>query len=146
MTPATPSANSASPADASARSKVILVVNDQASLRMMVGVTLRQARYEIIESPGAEEALGYARNHPVDLVLVDLYMPRMNGIELIQALRALPSYRLTPILMLTTESSPYRKLEAKQAGAMGWIVKPFKPNQLLFAVERALGNPSLTAD
>jgi two-component system chemotaxis response regulator CheY len=111
----------------------------------MVGVTLRQAGYEVIESAGPEEALTYAREHEVDLVLVDLYMPRMDGIELIKALRTLPSYRLTPILMLTTESSPYRKMQAKQAGAMGWIVKPFKPGQMLLAIERALGNSSLAS-
>jgi two-component system chemotaxis response regulator CheY len=73
-------------------------------------------------------------------VLADVNMPRMDGITLIAQLRALPSYHLTPLLLLTTESSPDRKLQGKHAGATGWMVKPFNPDQLLATLERVLGN------
>jgi two-component system chemotaxis response regulator CheY len=119
--------------------KTILVVDDSASARLIVRETLRSAGYEVIAAADGEEALLYARDHPVDLVLADLHMPRMDGITLVKELRALPSYRLTPMLMLTTESSPTHKLQAKQAGATGWMVKPFKPTQLLSTLERVFG-------
>jgi two-component system chemotaxis response regulator CheY len=121
-------------------SKVILAVDDSASIRQMVGVTLRSAGYEVVEATDGQEALEYARQHPVDLVLTDVNMPRMDGIRLVSELRALPSYRLTPLLLLTTESSPQRKQEGKQAGATGWMVKPFNPDQLLATLSRVLGN------
>jgi two-component system, chemotaxis family, chemotaxis protein CheY len=121
-------------------SKVILAVDDSASIRQMLGVTLRSAGYEVVEATDGQEALEYARQHPVDLVLTDVNMPRMDGIRLLAELRALPSYRLTPLLLLTTESSPQRKQEGKQAGATGWMVKPFNPEQLLATLSRVFGN------
>jgi len=121
-------------------SKVILTVDDSASMRQMVGVTLRSAGYHVVEAADGQEALDYARQHAVDLVLADVNMPRIDGIRLISALRALPSYRLTPLLLLTTESSPERKQEGKQAGATGWMVKPFNPDQLLATLSRVLGH------
>jgi len=108
----------------------------------MVGLTLRGAGYEVIEAADGQEALDYARTHRVDLVLADVNMPNLDGIALIAQLRTLPDYRLTPLLLLTTESSPERKQQAKQAGATGWIVKPFAPTQLLSTLERVLGNAS----
>jgi len=110
----------------------------------MVAATLRSAGYEVIEASDGENALAYAREHPVDLVLADLYMPRIDGIALIEQLRALPAYKVTPLLLLTTESSPMRKLQAKKAGATGWLIKPFKPTQLLAALERLLVLPLAT--
>ncbi len=121
-------------------SKVILAVDDSASMRQMVGVTLRSAGYQVVEATDGQEALEYAREHAVDLVLTDVNMPRMDGIRLVSELRALPSYRLTPLLLLTTESSPERKQEGKQAGATGWMVKPFSPDQLLATLSRVLGS------
>ncbi|HEX2788845.1 MAG TPA: response regulator [Steroidobacteraceae bacterium] len=121
-------------------SKTILAVDDSASMRQMVGVTLRAAGYEVIEASDGDEALEYARKHRVDLVLTDVNMPRMDGITLIAQLRMLPNYHLTPLLLLTTESSHDRKIQGKQAGATGWMVKPFNPDQLLATLERVLGN------
>jgi two-component system chemotaxis response regulator CheY len=109
-------------------------------MRQMVGVTLRAAGYEVVEASDGDEALEYARKHRVDLVLADVNMPRMDGITLIAQLRTLPNYHLTPLLLLTTESSPERKMQGKQAGATGWMVKPFHPEQLLATLERVLGN------
>jgi two-component system, chemotaxis family, chemotaxis protein CheY len=119
-------------------SKRILAVDDSPSMRHMVGVTLRAAGYEVVEAADGEEALEYARDHPVDLVLADVNMPRMNGITLVGQLRTLPAYRLTPLLLLTTESSQESKQQGKQAGATGWMIKPFHPDQLLATLDRVL--------
>jgi len=121
-------------------SKTILAVDDSASMRQMIGVTLRGAGYQVVEAADGEAALEYARKHRVDLVLADVNMPGIDGITLVAQLRTLSSYHLTPLLLLTTESSPERKLQGKQAGATGWMVKPFNPVQLLATLERVLGN------
>jgi two-component system, chemotaxis family, chemotaxis protein CheY len=119
-------------------SKRILAVDDSPSMRHMVGVTLRAAGYEVVEASDGDEALEYARGHSVDLVLADVNMPRMNGITLVAQLRTLPAYRLTPLLLLTTESSQESKQQGKQAGATGWMIKPFHPDQLLATLDRIL--------
>lgn len=127
-------------------SKTILAVDDSASMRQMIGVTLRTAGYRVIEAADGEEALRHARKQRVDLVLADVNMPGIDGITLIGKLRSLPAYRVTPLLLLTTESSHERKLRGKQAGATGWMVKPFKPVQLLSTLERLLGGaPAMSA-
>jgi two-component system, chemotaxis family, chemotaxis protein CheY len=118
--------------------KRILAVDDSPSMRNMVCVTLRGAGYEVMEAADGDEALEYARGHSVDLVLADVNMPRMNGITLVAHLRTLPAYRLTPLLLLTTESSQQSKQLGKQAGATGWMVKPFHPDQLLATLDRVL--------
>ncbi len=117
---------------------VIMTVDDSVSMRHMVRATLQQAGYTVVEAADGLEALDYAREHPVDLVLTDVNMPRMDGITLVNELRALPSYRLTPVLLLTTESSQERRMAGKRAGATGWIVKPFNPDQLLATMARVL--------
>jgi two-component system, chemotaxis family, chemotaxis protein CheY len=119
-------------------SKRILAVDDSPSMRHMVSVTLRGAGYEVVEAADGDEALEYARGHSVDLVLADVNMPRMNGITLVAHLRTLPDYRLTPLLLLTTESSQQSKQLGKQAGATGWMIKPFHPDQLLATLDRVL--------
>jgi two-component system chemotaxis response regulator CheY len=110
---------------------VILAVDDSASMRQMVNFTLKGAGYEVVQAVDGIEALEYARLHSVDLVLTDVNMPRMDGITLVKALRNLPQYKTTPILMLTTESSDEIKSKGRAAGATGWMVKPFDPNRLL---------------
>ena len=119
-------------------SKRILAVDDSPSMRHMVSVTLRGAGYEVVEAADGDEALEYARGNSVDLVLADVNMPRMNGITLVAHLRTLPGYRLTPLLLLTTESSQQSKQQGKQAGATGWMLKPFHPDQLLATLDRVL--------
>jgi two-component system, chemotaxis family, chemotaxis protein CheY len=121
-------------------SKSILVVDDSPSMRQLLGVTLRSAGYQVIEASDGQEALDYARKNPVDLVLTDVNMPHMDGITLIAQLRTLNHYYLTPLLLLTTETSPERKVDGKQAGATGWITKPFSPQQLISTLERVLGS------
>ena len=118
--------------------RMILTVDDSTSMRQMVKATLLSAGYDVVEAADGQEALDYARENPVDLVITDVNMPRMDGITLVSELRALPTYRLTPLLLLTTESSMEKKLEGKKAGATGWIVKPFDPDRLLATVEKVL--------
>ena len=117
----------------------ILAVDDSTSLRQMVAFTLKSSGFEVIEAVDGQDALDKLRNGSVDLVLTDQNMPRMDGIELIRQLRALPSYKFTPLLMLTTESGADKKAEGKAAGATGWLVKPFNPEQLIATVQKVLG-------
>lgn len=117
----------------------ILAVDDSASMRQMVSFTLKGAGFGVIEAVDGVDALAKAKSNKVDLVLTDVNMPRMDGISLIKELRALPNFKFTPILMLTTESGADKKGEGKSAGATGWIVKPFNPDQLLATIKKVLG-------
>jgi two-component system, chemotaxis family, chemotaxis protein CheY len=116
----------------------ILAVDDSPSMRDMVRIALSGAGFQVTQAADGAEALEIARNDSFDLVLSDVNMPRMDGISLIRALRAEQAYKHTPILMLTTESSAERKREGKDAGATGWIVKPFDPAQLVATMQRVL--------
>lgn len=118
--------------------RTVLAVDDSTSMRQMVRATLQSAGYDVVEAADGQEALEYARENAVDLVISDVNMPRMDGITLIGELRALPAYRLIPMLMLTTESSQEKKMEGKRAGATGWIVKPFNPTQLIATLKKLL--------
>jgi two-component system, chemotaxis family, chemotaxis protein CheY len=122
-----------------AMAKTILSVDDSNSIRQMVAFTLKGAGYDVIEAADGQEGLEKAKAKTVDLVLTDQNMPRMDGITLIKALRAMPSYKSVPILMLTTESGDAMKSEGKAAGATGWIVKPFDPAKLLEVVKKVIG-------
>lgn len=117
----------------------ILAVDDSASMRQMVSFTLKGAGYQVREACDGVEALAEAKRGKFDLVLSDVNMPNMNGIELVKELRQLSDYRFVPVLMLTTESATDMKMQGKQAGATGWIVKPFNPDQLLATIKRVLG-------
>jgi two-component system chemotaxis response regulator CheY len=117
----------------------ILAVDDSASMRQMVTFTLKGAGYEITEAADGQAALDLAKGKKFDLVLTDVNMPRMDGITLAKELRSLPNFKFTPILMLTTEAGGDKKQEGKSAGATGWIVKPFNPEQLLATVKKVLG-------
>jgi two-component system chemotaxis response regulator CheY len=108
-------------------------------MRGMVAFTLRGAGHEVREAENGELALDVARGECFDLVLADVNMPVMDGISMVRELRALDAYKGVPILMLTTESHTDKKMEGKAAGATGWLVKPFDPDQLLSTVKRVLG-------
>jgi two-component system, chemotaxis family, chemotaxis protein CheY len=118
--------------------RTILAVDDSASMRQMVRYTLEGAGYNVVQAADGVEALDFAKGSGVDLVLTDVNMPRMDGITLVRELRGLPSYKFTPMLVLTTESGQETKQRGKQAGATGWIVKPFNPDQLLATIARVL--------
>lgn len=118
-------------------SKTIMTVDDSSSVRQMVRFTLTEEGYQVIEAAHGQEALT-RMSGSVDMVITDLNMPIMNGIELIREIRKRPESRFIPIVMLTTESQNEKKMEGKAAGATGWIVKPFRPEQLLAVVKKVL--------
>lgn len=117
----------------------ILAVDDSASMRQMVAFTLKSAGHDVTEAEDGVVALNQAKSRSFDLVITDVNMPNMDGITLIAELRKLPNFKFTPLLMLTTESSSDKKMAGKNAGATGWIVKPFNPDQLLAVIKKALG-------
>lgn len=119
--------------------KKIMTVDDSASVRQMVAFTLKGAGYDVVEAVDGKDALGKLKGSPVDMVITDLNMPNMDGITLIKSIRAEAALKFLPIVMLTTESQDSKKKEGKSAGATGWIVKPFKPDQLLSVVKKVLG-------
>lgn len=116
----------------------ILTVDDSKSIRQMVSFTLQQNGYNVIEAEDGQDALKKLTPE-VKLVLSDLNMPNLDGIGLIKAIRANPSSKFLPVVMLTTESQDGKKQEGRSAGATGWIVKPFNPDQLLGVVKKVLG-------
>jgi two-component system, chemotaxis family, chemotaxis protein CheY len=119
--------------------KLIMTVDDSASVRQMVSFTLKDAGYEVLEAVNGNDAMEKLNGQRVAMVITDLNMPEMDGIGLVRALRSNAAYKFIPIIMLTTESQAEKKQEGKAAGATGWIVKPFKPDQLLAVVKKVLG-------
>jgi len=116
----------------------IMVIDDSNSMRALIKQTLLMAGHEIIEAIDGEDALARAKGAAIDLFLCDVNMPRIDGLTLVKRLRGLPPFKYSPILMLTTEIDPVKKRIAKEAGATGWLVKPFQPDQLLATIRRVL--------
>ncbi|WP_448568500.1 response regulator [Thalassotalea ganghwensis] len=116
----------------------VLVVDDSNSIRDMVSFTLKSAGYDVVEAKDGVEGLSKAQGGGIDLVISDVNMPNMDGISLCQELRKLAAFKFTPILMLTTESSGDMKMRGKEAGATGWLVKPFNPEKLLSTIKRVI--------
>lgn len=119
--------------------KIIMTADDSASVRQMVSFTLKQSGYDVVEAVDGKDALQKLGAQKVDMLITDLNMPNLDGIGLIKGARTLPACKFIPIIMLTTESQDSKKQEGKTAGATGWIVKPFKPEQLLAVVKKVLG-------
>ena len=107
-------------------------------MRQMVSFTLKGAGFDVVEASDGVEALNIAKTRSVNLVITDVNMPNMDGITLIKELRGLQTYKFTPLLMLTTESGADKKQQGKAAGATGWIVKPFNPEQLINTVKKVI--------
>jgi two-component system chemotaxis response regulator CheY len=103
-----------------------------------VSFTLKHAGYIVVQAVDGVEALEYARSNSVNLVLTDVNMPRMDGITLVRELRQLDDYKFVPMLVLTTDAGQDKKMEGKQAGATGWLVKPFNPEKLLATIAKVL--------
>ena len=116
--------------------KTALIVDDSASMRQLVGFALKSAGYEVVVAVHGKDALDKVNGTKVDIVVTDLNMPEMDGIEFIRQFRTRAECRFTPIVMLTTESQESKKQEGKQAGASGWIVKPFTPEKLIETVRK----------
>jgi len=118
--------------------KLIMAVDDSASVRQMVAFVVRQAGHTVIEACDGKDALEKLASHKIDLLITDLNMPNLDGIGLVKSVRTAGLNRFVPIIILTTESQETRKSEGKTAGATGWIVKPFKPEQLTAVVNKVL--------
>lgn len=116
--------------------KTILIVDDSASLRQVVSIALKGAGYEVVEGVDGKDALSKLNGQKIHLIVSDVNMPNMDGITLVQEVKKLPDYKFTPIIMLTTESGDDKKAAGQAAGAKAWVVKPFKPEQLLTAVSK----------
>lgn len=119
--------------------KLIMTADDSASIRQMVTFTLKQSGYEVLEAVDGQDALTKLAAKKVDMLITDLNMPKLDGISLIKGVRASKLNKFIPIIMLTTESQDSKKTEGKAAGATGWIVKPFKPEQLIGVVKKVIG-------
>lgn len=117
----------------------ILIVDDSTSMRQLVTFALKSDGHEIVQASDGVEALNIAKTNQANLVITDANMPNMDGLTLVKELRGLPNYKFTPILVLTTESGQEMKTKGRQAGASGWIVKPFSPDQLKATVKKVLG-------
>lgn len=120
-------------------SKKILVVDDSATVRQQVGMALSQAGYGIVEAADGVEGLAALDKGGVAMVICDVNMPRMNGLEMLESLRRDARHAAVPVVMLTTEGQPALVDRAKKAGAKGWIVKPFKPDLMIAAVSKLVG-------
>jgi len=118
--------------------KTILIVDDSASIRQVVGMTLKGAGYDVIEGVDGKDALTRLDGRKVHLIISDVNMPNMDGITFLKNVKQLPNYKFTPVIMLTTEAGDGKKGEGQAAGAKAWVVKPFQPAQMLTAVSKLI--------
>lgn len=116
--------------------KTIMVVDDSMSIRQVVSIALKGAGYDVIEGVDGKDALAKLTGQKVNLIISDVNMPNMDGIAFVRELKTRPAYKFTPVMMLTTESQDDKKEQGKAAGARAWMVKPFKPDALLAAVQK----------
>ena len=117
----------------------IMAVDDALAIRKAIELILRTHGHEAFIFENGREAIAFARNEPVDLVITDLNMPEMNGMSLITSLRRIDAYCRIPILVMTTETASYKKAKAKSIGASGWIAKPFTEERIVAALEKTVG-------
>lgn len=116
--------------------KSIMIVDDSITLRQVVSMALKGAGYDVTEACDGQDALNKLNGQKVHLVISDVNMPNMDGITFVQKMKEIPAYKFTPVIMLTTETSDAKKQQGQAAGAKAWVVKPFKPEQMLAAVSK----------
>lgn len=116
--------------------KTIMIVDDSASFRQVVAIALKGAGYDVIEGSDGRDGLSKLTGQKIHLIISDVNMPNMDGISFLTEVKKLPAYKFTPVIMLTTESQEGKKREGQMAGAKAWLVKPFKPELLLSAVQK----------
>jgi two-component system chemotaxis response regulator CheY len=116
--------------------KTVMIVDDSGSFRTVVKLALQKAGYGVVEACDGKDALSKLSAQKLNLVVCDVNMPNMDGITFVKQMKALPSHKFLPVIMLTTESQEAKKAEGKAAGARAWITKPFQPSQLVDAVNR----------
>lgn len=119
--------------------KIILVVDDSRTMRLMTATTLRNGGFKVLEAQDGKDALEILSMAAVDLIISDLHMPNMNGLELVENVRSHSRHKDVPILLLTTESDPQKKEQGKRAKASGWITKPFSPESLVQVTHKVIG-------
>jgi len=118
--------------------KTIMIVDDSASIRQVVSLTLKGAGFNVIDAVDGVDALKKLDGMKIHLLVTDVNMPNMDGITLVQEAKKLPAYKFTPMMMLTTEASDEKKQAGRAAGAKAWLVKPFQPPMLLAAVSKLI--------
>jgi len=118
--------------------KTVLIVDDSETLRAILMFVLEEAGYQVLAGTDGLDAQQYLDGRDLDLIITDLHMPKLDGIGFIKAARAIEKYSQTPILFLTTDTQSAKKSEARQAGATGWIVKPFDQEKLISAIARVI--------
>ncbi len=119
--------------------KKILIVDDSESIRVVVGMALRSEGYDVVVGNDGQHALELLlENEDVSLIVSDLNMPRLDGIAFLKEVRKLDKFKFLPFLILTTESQESKKMEAKQSGATGWIIKPFVKEKLIAVVKKVI--------
>ncbi|GAB4218444.1 MAG: response regulator [Rhodoferax sp.] len=116
--------------------KLIMIVDDSASMRRVVAIALKGAGYDVLEAADGKDALSKLTGQKVHMIISDVNMPVMDGIAFLRAVKQMPAYKFTPVIMLTTESAEEKRREGQSAGARAWVVKPFQPEQLVNAVQR----------
>ena len=116
--------------------KTIMIVDDSASMRRVVSIALKGAGYDVLEGVDGKDALSKLTGQKVHMIISDVNMPVMDGIAFLKAVKQMPAYKFTPVIMLTTESAEEKKREGQASGARAWVVKPFQPEQLINAVQR----------
>ena len=116
--------------------KTILIVDDSASLRQVVAIALKGAGYDVLEAGDGKEGLAKLDGTKINLIVSDVNMPNMDGLEMVLEIKKMAAYKFTPIIMLTTEAGADMKERGKAAGVKAWVVKPFKPDQMLDAVSK----------
>lgn len=118
--------------------KTIMIIDDSASLRQVVAIALKGAGYDVIEAGDGRDALNKLTGQKVNLIICDVNMPNMDGITFVKEMKMLANYKFTPVIMLTTEGSEEKKRAGQAAGARAWVVKPFRPEQMLDAVSKLI--------
>jgi len=118
--------------------KTIMIIDDSTSLRQVVNITLKGAGYDVIEASDGNDAIGKLDGKKINLIISDVNMPGLNGIDMVKKIKQMAQYKFTPIIMLTTESHDNMKQAGKEAGVKAWMVKPFNPNQMLDAVSKLI--------
>jgi two-component system chemotaxis response regulator CheY len=118
--------------------KTIMIIDDSASLRQVVAIALKGAGYDVIEAADGRDALNKLTGVKINLIICDVNMPNMDGITFVKEMKALANYKFTPVIMLTTEGSEEKKFAGQAAGARAWVVKPFRPDQMLDAVSKLI--------
>jgi len=118
--------------------KTIMIIDDSASLRQVVAIALKGAGYDVIEAGDGRDALSKLTGQKVNLIICDVNMPNMDGISFVKEMKTLANYKFTPVIMLTTEGSEEKKRAGQEAGARAWVVKPFRPEQMLDAVSKLI--------